>query len=122
MEEIPSLLCSNFQGSLYLEFNTVQVGSVNTKTFRLQNPNEKRSIQLELEKIPKEKGFEITLGPESENSATINPSSYIFGHVYWCPDRDMALREVVTIKIDGKLTLQVILHGVAGIGREVWSQ
>ena len=114
--EIPSLLCQSFQAGLYLEFGNVQIGSTNTKLFKLQNPFTNRSVVVSIDKVPDKKGFCVTLGDDHNQSIEIEPNGYSFAHVLWCPSKDMAIRETAHLKVDNKPILQIILHGTAGIG------
>lgn len=114
-ENIPTLLCAKFQSSLYIEFNNVNVGSIVKKDFRIENPHDSKTIRLVVEKCPENKGFQVYLN----SSGHIPPKGKITGQVVWTPDRDMAAREIVILKSDNKFSLQLTLHGVAGLGNDV---
>ena len=119
MEEVPFLICANFQSSLYLEFNTVLVGSITTKIFKLQNPNDNRAIKVSVDRFPEKYGFQVSLGSGVDgNSVDIEPSGSITGYVHWCPIKDVAIRESVILKLDDKIPLQLTLHGTAGAGNQ----
>ena len=112
----PFLICAKFQASLYLEFNTVQVGSTTTKIFQLRNPNN-RSIKVSIERVPEKYGFQVSLGSGLDQKIVeIAPLESVTGYVHWFPTKDTAVRESVILKLDDKIPLQLTLHGVAGLG------
>lgn len=118
----PILICAKFQASLYLEFNTVQVGSTSTKIFQLRNPNN-RSIKVSIERVPEKYGFQVSLGSGLDQKfIVIEPLESATGYVHWFPTKDTAVRESVILKLDDKVPLQLTLHGVAGLGLQQVSQ
>jgi len=113
---IPTLICAKFQSALYLEFDSVSVGSSNTKLFKLQNPHQNRAIVVSVDRVPDKKGFYVTLGDGFSQSIEIEPNGYTFAHVLWCPQFNMAIRESAYLKVDNLPVLQITLHGIAGTG------
>jgi hypothetical protein len=115
----PFLICAKFQASLYLEFNTVQVGSTTTKIFKLQNPHNNRSIKVSIERVSEKHGFQVSLGTGLGQSVVeIESCGSVTGYVHWFPTIDTAVRESVILKLDDKIPLQLTLHGVAGLGHQ----
>lgn len=115
-KEVPSLLCTKFQPALYLEFDSVTVGSSNTKLFKLQNPHQHKMVVVSVDRVPEKYGFCITVGDDFSKSVEIEANGYAFAHVLWCPQSDMAIRESAYLKVDNLPTLQITLHGKAGSG------
>lgn len=111
---IPTLLCSKFQGALYIEFDSVNVGSSHTRLFKLQNPNKNKSVTVSVDRVPDKKGFSVTLGDDFSQSIEIEANGYVFAHVLWCPLFNMAIRESAYLKVDNLPVLQITLHGIAG--------
>ena len=113
---IPFLICAKFQASLYLEFNTVHVGSTTTKIFNLRNPHN-RTIKVSIDRVPEKHGFKVSLGAGLDQThVEIEPSGNVNCYVHWFPTTDIAVRESVILKLDDKIPLQLTLHGIAGLG------
>ena len=114
---IPYLICDKFQSNLYLEFENIDINVSSTKLFRLQNPYTKSSINIAyIKKLSNEqKGFNITFdNNQLSDHAIIAPSSEVIGQVTWTPKQNMSVREIITLKIDDKISLQIIVSGKCG--------
>ena len=115
---IPYLICDKFQSNLYLEFENIDINCSSTKLFRLQNPNTKLSINIShMKKLSNEqKGFNITFDNNQLSDHTIiAPSSEVIGQVTWTPKQNMSVREIIILKVDDKISLQIIVSGKCGV-------
>lgn len=109
-----SLLCTKFQNPAWIEFGNVIVGSINSQRFELINPSETKSVHICKAQDPK--NISISFGPQNESEVVIPPRQKVTGAVIWSPNDDVAIRETVVLKMDRKAPLQLIIHGVAGLG------
>jgi hypothetical protein len=115
--DIPTLFCAKFQESLCLEFKSVDVGSTNTKQFRLYNPSINRKISIGIDKVPEKKGFVIKLGNNClDDCVEIEPKKSALATVFWLPNCDMQIREAIILKLNKNASLKIILLGSAGLG------
>ena len=114
-QSIPTLICGQFQESVWIGFGCVNVGMKTTRQFKLINP-ENSEMTLSVEKCPSKKGFSIFLSGDGATSITLAPQEQICGFVHWTPTENMSVREVALIKINSRIPLQLTLHGISGIG------
>ncbi len=117
--ELPVLLCTHFQSSLYLEFGYCEKFKPVTKKFELSNPNKSDKVVISVEKVPISKGFSVSLDENYDNKESqieIEPSKSVIGTVTWIPNGDMTIREHIVLKLNGIPCLQITLQGSAGLG------
>jgi len=118
-ENIPTLLCAPFQVTLWMEFGNVPVGTKCKKIFRLNNES-KKDVTISIEKWEQtsaaKAGFNISLSDDSPHFVGIKPGHFVIGSITWLPQTDQTVSELVLLKLNEKLSLQINVQGIAGTG------
>jgi hypothetical protein len=114
-DQIPTMICGNFQESVWVGFGCVRVGTKTSRQFNIVNP-ESCPISLSVEKCPTQKGFSIVFDEQESTTTTLEPRGAISGFVHWIPSDNMSVRDIAVISMNSKTKLQLTIHGISGIG------
>ena len=102
-----TLLLVKFQESLWLPFgDTNVVGLPRSVTFLMSSPDS--STDVEVLKVPSKKGFSLDF-----EKTTVDQGAFQTVVVTWTPSNAGGVRESIMLKLTGKGTATVILHGAA---------
>jgi hypothetical protein len=110
---IPSLQCSKFK-SVDIEFGTVAVNRSSSQSFRMENPNETKSVTVALDKVPADKGLVVVLG--DGDTVVIPKGGSVLGVIHWTPPQDMSLAYKLKLKL-GVESMTISIRGIAGTGQ-----
>lgn len=111
------LICAKFQEALWLEFGSVSVKSTNFQNFQLNNPNKSKPVNIKVDKLNSKHGLSIAFSGSSKQEVEVPPLEVVRGTVFWTPQYDISIREIISLKMDDKLPLQITVHGSAGTGK-----
>ncbi len=116
-ESVPSLTCAKFSGAIDINFDKVDVGSMNSRKFSLFNPDQEKTVKIEVDKALESKGFGVSFGDDDGNTTlTLPASGKGKGVVTWAPKSDMTVSKKLTLKLNGEPRLQIKVNGIAGTG------
>jgi len=119
VDNIPVLLCAPFQSVLWVGFGCVQLNTTTTKVFELRNEADVTSsiCIVDWEKSSAARaGFSLSFGSSRAVSIDIAAGDSTMGYISWTPSIDSSVSENATLKLNGRHSLQITLHGIAGSG------
>ncbi len=113
------LVCAKFQESLTIDLGETSLGKLQTKTFSLLNPHPSKSVMVVVQKNERSKnGVTVEIGHDCQQQVEIPPSSSVPGLLYWIPNEVCNMREIVTLRMDEKATLQIKVFGSANLDKK----
>jgi len=112
---VPVLSCAKFQGSVWVEFGTVQVGQLHKAKFKLEVPPiTEGDVLIEVDKVPMKHKISVEFNFNQQRTVVSRDNPGI-GWIVWVPSEPGSMREVCSLKMAGRHRLQLTCHGEAVI-------